>query len=81
MNSQSTRIVKEARALFGAWCALTLAGLPTWLPHELRYVTSFLTFVSSMGFWVGVPLLATLALGMSSNIERCRFYSASRSTA
>lgn len=79
MSSQRTRIAKEARALFWTWCAVTLAGLLTWLPHELRYVrgvwidegvvhrvgsiTGFLTFVSSMGFWIGVPLLATLAFG------------------
>ena len=55
MSSELTRIVKEARALFWAWCAVTLAGLLTWLPRELRYVNGF---DSSMGFWIGVPLLA-----------------------
>ena len=84
MSSELTRIVKEARALFWAWCAVTLAGLLTWLPRELRYVTGF---DSSMGFWIGVPLLATLAFGnefqygtlpllLSQPVERMKLWNA-----
>src|SRR5215472_811816 len=49
MNARMVRIKKEARALFGPWCAVMPAGL-----------AESLSFLS---FFFGVPLLATLSLG------------------
>jgi hypothetical protein len=49
---------KEARPLFWPWCALVLAGaLPLVRPlHSIAWI-------SSVGFLLGIPLLASLAFG------------------
>lgn len=58
MNPRMIRTKKEARALFWPWCAVTLAGAsPAVLPHSYGEPLSFVSF------FLGVPLLATLALG------------------
>ena len=49
MNSRTTRIYKEARGLFWPWCvAMSVAALPG---------------IHGLGFFVGVPLLASLSFG------------------
>ena len=59
MNSRSTRIKKEVRALFWPWCAAVIAGaLPVFFPHSSP--AAKLNFLS---FFFGIPLLATLSLG------------------
>ena len=72
MNAKTTRILKEARSVFWPWCAVTIAGAlglvdqshsvlmgdgPVGVVHHLIEPLSFLAF------FLGIPLLATLALG------------------
>jgi hypothetical protein len=71
MNAKTMRIHKEARSLFRPWCAVMIAGAlplleqshsaqmggPVWGVHYLIEPASFL------GFFLGIPLLATLSLG------------------
>jgi hypothetical protein len=58
MTARMTRMKKEVRALMWPWCAVVITGaLPMVLPHEYAEPFSFL------GFFLGVPLLATLSLG------------------
>jgi hypothetical protein len=72
MNAKTTRIRKEAGSLFWPWCAVTIAGAlrllelshsvlmgngPLGVVHQLIEPLSFL------GFFLGIPLLATLSLG------------------
>jgi len=58
MNAKTTRILKEARPLLWPWCAVAIAGvLPLFQPlHSIADI-------SSIGFFLGIPLLATLSLG------------------
>jgi hypothetical protein len=59
MNARTVRIRKEARALFWPWCAVVIAGaLPVLLPHS-----SAAANLTVLGFFFGIPLLATLSLG------------------
>ncbi len=65
MNAKTTRILKEARALFWPWCAVMIAGaLPLVLPQP-RYIVlgSNVTGISSVFCCLGIALLATLSLG------------------
>jgi ABC-type transport system involved in multi-copper enzyme maturation permease subunit len=72
MTAKTTRILKEARSLFWPWCTVIIAGAlplleqsqsvpmegaPLWGVHHLIEPISFL------GFFLGIPLLATLSLG------------------
>ena len=58
MNLKTRRLLKEARPLLLPWCAVTFVGaLP--LVHTAGW-NEVLTF---MGFFFGIPLLATLSLG------------------
>src|SRR6266853_8585 len=58
MNAKTTRILKEARPLLWPWCAVATAGvLP--LVQPLHSIAD----ISSIGFFLGIPLLATLSLG------------------
>jgi hypothetical protein len=58
MNAKSTRILKEARPLFWPWCAVVCAGaLPLAHPPQL------MELIWPIGFFLGIPLLATLPLG------------------
>jgi ABC-type transport system involved in multi-copper enzyme maturation permease subunit len=58
MTAKNTRILKEARPLFWPWCAVALAGaVPLVRPlHSLEWI-------SPIGLFLGIPLLATLSLG------------------
>jgi len=58
MTAKTTRLLKEARPLLLPWCAVTVAAL---LPLVNR--RDFTFSISMIGFWAGIPLLATLALG------------------
>lgn len=59
MSARMVRMKKEARALFWPWCAVVMAGaLPILLPHS-----SAAAKVNVLGFFFGIPLLATLSLG------------------
>src|SRR5438045_8137057 len=59
MSSRTVRIRKEVRALARPWCAVVIAGaLPIFLPHS-----SAAAKLNLLGFFVGIPLLATLSLG------------------
>jgi hypothetical protein len=58
-NPRAIRLKKEARALFWPWCAVMIAGaLPVLLPHSSTAVK-----LNVLGFFFGIPLLATLSLG------------------
>ena len=58
-NARIVRLKKEARALFWPWCAVMVAGaLPMLFPHS-----SAAAKVNILGFFFGIPLLATLSLG------------------
>ncbi len=58
MDAKTTRILKEARPLFWPWCAVAAAGV---LP--LAHPPQSIGLISSIGFLLGIPLLATLSLG------------------
>jgi hypothetical protein len=58
MNAKTTRILKEARPLFWPWCAVAAAAL---LP--LAHPPQLIELVWPIGFFLGIPLLATLPLG------------------
>ena len=58
-NARIVRIKKEGRALFWPWCAVMVAGmLPMLFPHS-----SAAAKLNVLGFFFGLPLLATLSLG------------------
>src|SRR5262245_31069828 len=57
MKSRTPRILKEARALFWPWCAVMFAGSLALFPVSWNPV------IGLFGFWVGIPLMATLSLG------------------
>ena len=59
MNARWIRIKKEARVLFWPWCATVIAGA---LPFVLRYPSA--QDLNVLSFFLGIPLLATLSLGM-----------------
>lgn len=65
MNGQSTRLVKEARQLLAPWCGLTLAGLIALAPGPAPHhgVSRLIEFIVPFGIFIGIPLLATLAIG------------------
>jgi hypothetical protein len=63
MHFQTTRILKEARALFWPWCAVTLAATLSFVPRGYSVGQTLAQGIASLGFWLGVPLIATLAFG------------------
>jgi ABC-type transport system involved in multi-copper enzyme maturation permease subunit len=72
MNAKTTRILKEARSLFWPWCAVIISGALPLVAHShpapLRDgpfwgIHSFIEPISFLGFFLGIPLLATLSLG------------------
>src|SRR6267142_890873 len=72
MSAKSIRIVKEARSLFWPWCVVVFAGAlrlvnPSHPELHGRGLSSalhnFIEPVSFLGFFLGLPLLATLSLG------------------
>lgn len=60
MNAKTTRIYKEARALFWPWCAVMIAGL---LPLASGSHDDWTEALGVVGFFGGIPLLATLPFG------------------
>jgi hypothetical protein len=72
MSGRQVRLRKEARLLFWAWCVVVFVGVLTWFPDSWisnpfspNWRTLLVTFgpITSLGFWIGIPLLATLPLG------------------
>ena len=73
MSAKSIRIFKEARSLFWPWLVVVLAGVlrlaePPPLPdfyyaRNLFTLHNFIEPLSFLGFFIGIPLLATLSLG------------------
>ena len=72
MNAKTTRILKEARSVFWPWCAVIIAGAlrlmeqshPAFLGDgPLGVVHHLIEPLSFLGFFLGIPLLATLPLG------------------
>ncbi|HEY6946463.1 MAG TPA: hypothetical protein VI431_15090, partial [Candidatus Acidoferrum sp.] len=59
MNARWIRIKKEARALFWPWCATVIAGAA---PFVVHYPSA--QDLNVLSFFLGIPLLATLSLGM-----------------
>lgn len=59
MNARLTRMKKEARALFWPWCATVMAGALLFVVHY-----PFAQDLNVLSFFLGIPLLATLSLGM-----------------
>jgi len=58
-NPQAIRLKKEARALFWPWCGTMIAGvLVVFFPHSRSAAD-----LAVLGFFFGIPLLATLSLG------------------
>src|SRR5262249_20626461 len=62
MTGLRVRLRKEARLLFWAWCVVVFVGVLTWLPYHWISNPLFGP-IPSLGFWIGIPLLATLSLG------------------
>src|SRR5262249_15629411 len=62
MNSSKTRLLKEARSLFWPWCGVTSIGVAGLLVPWIG-MPPLLWPVTILGFWVGIPLVATLSLG------------------
>src|SRR6266481_3319447 len=58
MKIQTTRLIKEARALLLPWCVACLAGILP-LTHPPRWMAGF----NELGFFFGIPLLAVLPFG------------------
>jgi ABC-type transport system involved in multi-copper enzyme maturation permease subunit len=71
MKAKTTRMLKETRTLFWPWCAVMLAGaLRPFEPAQtvqgggaLWGVHTLIEPISFLGFFLGIPLLATLSLG------------------
>src|SRR5260370_4334681 len=58
MSARTTRMMKEARALFRPWCAVViLCALP------LFHLSQSLSETSVAFCYIGIPMLATLSLG------------------
>ena len=60
MNTR--RLLMDARALLWPWCAVAAAALLASVSYRLFPGLSVRN-VALLGFWFGVPLLATLVLG------------------
>ena len=58
MNAKTTRMLKEARPLLWPWCGVIIAGVLPLVPaaHSIAWI-------SPIGFFAGIPLLASLSLG------------------
>src|ERR1035438_106068 len=80
MNPTTIRLFKEARTLFPMWCAVTIAGSlrlvqRSW-PGGMNGIFGYPNAIEAatfLGFCVGIPLLATLAL--SSEFQYGTFHS------
>src|SRR5207248_2618049 len=71
MDARTVRIMREARPLFWPWGLVTAGGLlpllfttfPSGPGLESSMLYHLLMFANVAGFWIGIPLLATLPLG------------------
>src|SRR5258706_1689310 len=64
MTVPSTVLLKETRPLLGPWFLVTLAGVtPVLLPFSSYFGVFMINLIYQAGFWIGLPLLATLSLG------------------
>src|SRR5438093_4796117 len=67
MSAKVIRLKKEVRALLWPWCVVvTAAVLPVILPHNFGLDatrSNLAEGISFLGFVIGIPLLAVLALG------------------
>jgi hypothetical protein len=63
MHLQNQRLLKEARALLWPWCGVTLAGALGFVPGNFISAQFFAQGIAQMGFWFGIPLIATLSFG------------------
>src|SRR5262245_37758942 len=64
MIARSLILQKEARAIFWPWCAVAFTGLASSLFPAPWFSGQFVSLVYSYGFLVGIPLLASLSIGM-----------------
>src|SRR6516165_585012 len=62
MTGQNLRIMKEVRALFWPWCAVTMLGALNSFPFGPQFKQLAGPF-STFGFFAGIPLLAVLSFG------------------
>src|SRR5579864_3627810 len=60
MNAKKTRILKEAHPLILPWCAVMIAGA---LPLATGSHSDWTEAIGAVGFFGGIPLLATLSFG------------------
>lgn len=60
MNAKTTRLLKEARAIFWPWCAVIFAGA---LPLVLGSHAGWTEGIAEMAFFGGILLLAILPFG------------------
>src|SRR5688572_14985748 len=63
MSGHILRMRKEARALFWPWFAVMSAGLFGLMSYSVGFNEDFIELTSRLGFWIGIPLLATLSFG------------------
>src|SRR5262245_54104244 len=63
MTGQNIRMMKEARALFWPWCAVTLVAVLHLMHLNFHLGASDLSDISIIGFFIGPPLLAALSFG------------------
>jgi len=60
MTAKTKRLLKEARPLFWPWCAVMIAGA---LPLATGSHEDWTEAIGAVGFFGGIPLLATLSFG------------------
>ena len=71
MRNKTTRIWKEARSLFWPWWVVVFAGAPrvveqlypSFIGSGRLWGSNYVEAMSFLGFFLGIPLLATLPLG------------------
>jgi ABC-type transport system involved in multi-copper enzyme maturation permease subunit len=72
MSAKTTRILKEAGSLLWPWCTVIIAGALRLVEQSdsallrgsaLQGIHPLIEAISFLGFFVGIPLLATLSLG------------------
>jgi hypothetical protein len=59
-----TRLIKEIQIIFPLWLVVTLAGLVPRLSSDYSMSFGLWEFLSVVGFYVGIPLLAVLPIGL-----------------
>jgi hypothetical protein len=64
MTARAITLQKEARAIFWPWCAVAFTGLASALFPAPWFDGQLLRLVHSYGFLLGIPLLASLSVGI-----------------